>query len=111
MTRSDDQRLNDLNETAYKLAILVSKGKENFLSEFESQWAIERALHNIGEFCTHLSAEYKSLYPDIAWKEIIGMRTQLAHAYHQIDETIVWNAASVSVPALIRTLKRSNEKD
>lgn len=35
MTRSDDQRLEDLLETAVKLEILVAKGKENFLADFE----------------------------------------------------------------------------
>lgn len=104
MTRSDDQRLEDLIETAAKLKTLVAKGKENFLNDFECQWAIERALHNIGEYCTHLSAEYKAQHPDVKWKEIVGMRTQLAHAYHQIDAQIVWNAASVSVPALVKSL-------
>lgn len=55
MTRSDDQRLEDLLETAVKLDILAAKGKENFLDDFECQWAIERALRNIGEYCTRLS--------------------------------------------------------
>lgn len=108
MTRSDDQRLADLLDTAAKLEILVAKGRENFLNDFECQWAIERALHNIGEYCTHLSAEFKEKYPEIKWKEIVGMRTQLAHAYHQIDSNIVWNAASISVPALARSLTTSS---
>jgi len=108
VTRSDDQHLADLFETAEKLEILVAKGKINFLDDFECEWAIERALLNIGEFCTHLSSGFKINYPNINWKEIVGMRTQLAHAYHLIDSNIVWNAASVSVPSLVKALKQTS---
>lgn len=107
MTRTDHQNIADLFETAEKLATLVEKGKENFLDNFEFQWAIERALINIGEFCTHLSAEFRANYPDVPWKQIVGMRTQLAHAYHLIDANIVWNAASVNVPDLVKALKQT----
>ena len=107
MTRSDDHLLADLFETKAKLEILVAKGNKNFLADFECHWAIERALLNVGEFCTHLSADFKATYPNIPWKEIIGMRTQLAHAYHLIDSDIVWSAASESVPALIKALKQT----
>lgn len=108
MTRSDDYLLADLFETADKLELLVAKGNENFLADFGCQWAIERALLNIGEFCTRLSDQFKGKYPEIPWKEIIGMRTQLAHAYHLIDADIVWNAASISVPALVKALKKTS---
>ena len=108
MTRTDHQNIADLLETAEKLAILVAKGNPYFIENFECQWAIERALLNIGEYCTHLSSQYKAEYPDIPWKEIIGMRTQLAHSYHLIDADIIWNAASVSVPALVNALKQTS---
>ncbi len=108
MTRSDDYLLADLFETADKLELLVLKGNENFIADFGCQWAIERALLNIGEFCTHLSVDFKAKYPNIPWKEIIGMRTQLAHSYHLIDSEIVWIAASESVPALVKALKQSS---
>lgn len=108
MTRSDEHLLADLFETAEKLELLVAKGNKNFLADFGSQWAIERALLNIGEFCTHLSDDFKAKYPNIPWKEVIGMRTQLAHAYHLIDSEIVWTAASESVPLLIKALKQTS---
>jgi uncharacterized protein with HEPN domain len=108
VTRSDDYLLADLFETAEKLELLVAKGNENFLADFGCHWAIERALLNIGEFCTHLSVDFKAKYPNIPWKEVVGMRTQLAHAYHLIDSEIVWTAASESVPALVKALKQTS---
>jgi uncharacterized protein with HEPN domain len=35
------------------------------------------------------------------------MRTYLAHAYHRIDSDIVWRAANVSVPVLVKALKQT----
>lgn len=109
MTRNDQHNIADLLETAEKLTILVAKGNPHFIENFECQWAIERALLNIGEYSTHLSSGYKAKYPDIPWKEIIGMRTQLAHSYHLIDADIIWNAASVSVPALVKALELNSQ--
>ena len=107
MTHTDELYIADLFETAEKLVTLVTKGNAYFIENFECQWAIERALLNIGEFCTRLSEQYKAEYPEIPWKQIIGMRTQLAHAYHLIDADIVWNAASISVPDLVKALKQT----
>jgi uncharacterized protein with HEPN domain len=106
VSRSDEELLSDLLATAEKLNQLVSRGEANFASNFETQWAIERAVLNIGEYCTHLSDSFKEKHPDVPWKDIVGMRTVLAHSYHRIDETAVWNAASVSVPALVKALKK-----
>lgn len=55
MTRTDELFIADLFETAEKLATLVTKGNAYFIENFECQWAIERALLNIDEFCTRLS--------------------------------------------------------
>jgi uncharacterized protein with HEPN domain len=106
VSRGDEQILEDLFETAEKLATLVAKGKEHFLTEIEGQWAIERGILNIGEYATVLSVEFKEAHPEVDWKRIIGMRTFLAHAYHMIDEERVWQAASVKVPELVIALKK-----
>ena len=37
------------------------------------------------------------------------MRTQLAHSYHLIDADIIWNVASVSLPALVKALELNSQ--
>ena len=44
MSRSDDQRIEDILEIAISLQILVEKGEEFFLADITHQWGIERAL-------------------------------------------------------------------
>lgn len=94
MSRSDEERIKDIVEISETLQILISKGEDYFMEEITHQWAVERALQNIGEACTKISAEFKEVNPEVDWKSILGMRTYLAHAYHRIDANIVWNAAS-----------------
>lgn len=106
MSRGDDQILQDLLETAEALQEIVAKGFDHFSTDIEGRWAIERALLNIGEYATNLTPAFKDSRPDIAWKEIIGMRTILAHAYHMIDSQRVWNAAAINVPELVKALKK-----
>lgn len=108
MSRSDEERVKDIIEISEILKILINKGENYFLEEITHQWAVERALQNIGEACTKLSANFKKLNPEIDWKSILGMRTYLAHAYHRIDADIVWSAANVSVPELVKCLHKKS---
>lgn len=80
MSRSDEERIQDILEIAVSLQILVAKGEAFFLDDITQQWGIERALQNIGEACTKMSDSVKVKYSDVDWKSIIGMRTCLAHA-------------------------------
>ena len=79
MSRSDEERIQDILEISEYLQILVNKGEDYFFEDITHQWAIERTLQNIGEACTKISDEFKSAKPEVDWKSILGMRTYLAH--------------------------------
>lgn len=34
------------------------------------------------------------------WRAIIGMRDQLAHGYHKLDEEVIWNTAQSDLAPL-----------
>ena len=105
MIRSDEQRLEDILEFADKLERSVLKGYDEFCSEFGTGLAVERLLELIGEASSHLSDDFKESIPEVPWREIAGMRTLLAHAYHRIDFAIVWTTATNSVPELARHIR------
>lgn len=106
MNHGDKKRIEDILEFAEKLARFVAKGYEEFLAEEGSGLAIERLLELIGEASGHLTDEIKSQLPDIAWKDIAGMRVLLAHAYHRVDYEVVWAAATTFVPGFASQLKK-----
>jgi uncharacterized protein with HEPN domain len=87
------------------VSAIVARGHDYFLSDDPAQLASERLIENIGEASSKISEETQSLYPSIAWKDIVGMGIRLAHHYHRIDSARVWSAASVDVPALAAALR------
>ncbi len=52
---------------------------------------MSRALEIIGEASRNVSMAIKDRYPDIPWKEMIGVRDRIIHSYFSINWVIVWD--------------------
>ncbi len=70
-------------------------------------FALVRAIEVIGEAASRVTLETRALFPEIEWKNIIGMRNKLIHDYLSVDHNIVWDSATIRVPQLIIELKRA----
>ncbi|MDX1942495.1 MAG: HepT-like ribonuclease domain-containing protein [Saprospiraceae bacterium] len=57
-------------------------------------------LENIGEQTSKMSTELKDKYPEIVWKEIIGVRNRIAHDYAGVDYFVVFNIIKKELPIL-----------
>lgn len=69
-------------------------------------WATERQLELVGEALNNLrkaAPELAERVPDL--HKIIGMRNVLVHGYTEVNNTIVWLAATQAVPQLIPVLE------
>ncbi len=64
------------------------------------QAAAQRWIEVLGEAASHVSEETKSAHPNIPWRDIIGTRVILAHAYFHIDQDIIGQVIDRDVPAL-----------
>jgi uncharacterized protein with HEPN domain len=65
--------------------------------------AIERAFTIIGEALAQLARVDANLASRISdFRNIVGFRNLLTHAYAQIDDRIVWGIVRSKLPALIR---------
>jgi uncharacterized protein with HEPN domain len=65
--------------------------------------AIERAFMIIGEALAQLARVDANLASRISdFRNIVGFRNLLTHAYAQIDDRIVWGIVRSKLPALIR---------
>lgn len=58
---------------------------ENFIEDEKTYEAVIRKFGIIGEACNKISNETKEKYPDIHWREIIGMRNKIIHNYFGVD--------------------------
>lgn len=59
-------------------------------------------LQIIGEAVRAAAGELKSLRPDYAWEQVIGMRHILVHDYFGVDLAEVWAVVERDLPELRR---------
>lgn len=105
MSRSDDERVADILEAAGEIGAVVGRGKPAWDTDRFGRLAVERLLEIIGESARTMSVEARGRYADVAWSDIIGLRTLLAHHYHRVDPDQVWAIASVEIPRLAERLE------
>jgi uncharacterized protein with HEPN domain len=55
----------------------------------------------IGEAANHISPNLQNTYPEIPWRQMVGMRNRLIHAYFDVDLDILWVVVSHNIPNLL----------
>ena len=72
---------------------------------------LEKLVENIGEAASRLSPATMDRMPEIAWKQMIGMRHVLVHDYFDVDDAVVLNTVRVYLPSLAQELERVLDED
>lgn len=67
--------------------------------------AIVKEIEIIGEAASRVSAPCKAKYSQLLWREMVGMRNRLTHAYFEVDLDIVWEVVTQDLPPLIEELE------
>ena len=78
---------------------------DGFQLDLKTQSAVMRQLEVMGEAAKQVSGDFRTGHPQIPWRKIAGMRDVLIHGYRGVRPADVWNAATISVPALISDLE------
>jgi uncharacterized protein with HEPN domain len=79
--------------------------EKEFYKNKEKQYAVLRALEIIGEASKNVSKEIKSMYPEIPWKDIAGMRDKLIHLYFGVKLELVWQTVKDKIPELKKQIQ------
>ena len=80
--------------------------QDNFESKWIEQDAIIRNLEIIGEAVINISDDLKQNYPDVAWKEMRGMRNFVTHQYFGIELSEIWSTVIHDIPVLKKQIQQ-----
>lgn len=112
MYKDDSTRIMHMIDSANE-ALTFIKGKERKDLDKNRMLVLSlvKSIEIIGEAASKISEEFKSKYPDIPWRDIVGMRNRLIHVYFDIDYDIVWKTVNDELPLLIQELSKVFSKD
>ena len=107
MSRHDPSvSLRHMRDHAHELVDIVRGRSRGDLDTDLLALAVVRLLEIIGEAAARVPAEERDLRAGIQWSSIVGLRNRLIHGYDDIDHDIVWEIATVDIPALVALLPK-----
>lgn len=65
---------------------------------------VVRELEILGEAASQVSKPIREQYAGLPWREMIGLRNRLIHAYFDVNNQAVWLVIKESLPPLISQL-------
>jgi uncharacterized protein with HEPN domain len=91
MSRTYDDYLQDILDAASR-AVMFLDGVDfgAFEDNIEKQYAVTRALEIVGEAARNIPTKIQGNYPQLPWKEMIGMRNIVLHEYFGVDNEVIW---------------------
>lgn len=84
--------------------------EKEFIKNRMMQNALVRCFEIIGEASRNLPAQFKNKYPQINWREIIGMRDIIVHEYFDVDLAVVWDTIKNDIPILKKQIQEILEE-
>ena len=104
--RTWQQRFQDMLDAAYRI-LTYTEGLtfEQFVADRRT---FDATLYNIavmGDAANNVPDEIQSSLPDVPWSDIVGIRIVIVHRYFHISEPLIWDAATLHTPPLIRRLQ------
>jgi len=101
----DEASLWDMRRYALQSNDLVtSVSFEDFLADPVRRLAVERSVEIIGEAAGRVSPDFRAAHPEIAWRQMVGLRNILVHNYSTVDAATLWQVVTEYIPDLLRLL-------
>lgn len=83
---------------------------EVFLADRMRYDATLRNVELIGEAASRIPETVRAKAPEIAWRQIIGTRNRMAHAYLTLDAGTLWLIITDSIPRLRQQVQSFMER-
>jgi uncharacterized protein with HEPN domain len=93
--------LGDIRDAVVKARQFVAgMTYEQFAADEKTAFAVVRCLEIIGEAARKIPEAVRTRYPQVAWREMTGMRDVLIHDYFGVNLRVVWNTVQNDLPPL-----------
>lgn len=79
---------------------LSGVSKERFSEDIQLQDSVTRRLEIIGEATKNIPPQLKTIYPEVQWNQIKGMRDILSHVYFNLNVEKIWYVLVNELPKL-----------
>jgi uncharacterized protein with HEPN domain len=81
-------------------------GYNEFINNKMIRYAVIRALEIIGEASRYINNDFREKYPNVPWKEMVGLRNILIHKYFGIDYILLWKIVKEDIPKIKKEVER-----
>lgn len=106
MHDDDAIRLRHMPEAACEaLSFIQQRARTDLDTDRQLVLSLVKDIEIIGEAANGIAESTRQSFPDVPWKQIIGMRHRLVHAYFDINLDILWRTAREELPMLIAHLE------
>ena len=87
----DRSRLEHIMEAIERLQTYAGQlSREELEADVLRYYGIVKNIEIIGEAANMLTTTFKEAHPEVAWRDISGMRNFLVHEYFRVDSDTVW---------------------
>ncbi|HEY5236662.1 MAG TPA: DUF86 domain-containing protein [Rhabdochlamydiaceae bacterium] len=111
MVNKDLVRLKHMLDSAEAILIFLKGKKRTSLNTNRMlSSAVIREFEILGEAAGKVSKRTQKQFPKLPWKQLVGMRNRLIHAYFDVSYDIVWKTVKDHLPGFIRQLEDAVSK-
>ena len=116
MSRKKNREYRDYAEDIYNELLMVLEFTEgmsfdDFMNDSKTQYAVCKALENMGEASKHIPESIRKKFPHIPFRKMAGLRDVVTHDYGGISYDMIWEVIVKELPPLEEHLSEMLSQD
>ncbi|WP_414462386.1 DUF86 domain-containing protein [Hyphomicrobium sp. DY-1] len=85
-------------------ALVKGMSRERLESNEAVYWAAQNRILVVAEAAKQIPRSVRARYPEVRWKDLIGMGDMLRHQYFRVEADIVWDTVKVHFLVLLKVV-------